>query len=115
MRTFESGATRDSDQEKLDYEAFNSPLVDRRYAEYMHAHRKQADGTLRPGDNWQLGIPEDVYMKSLCRHVTELRLIHDGWDPEGDMEDKLCAIIFNAKGRLFEILAKKHRMKHPER
>ena len=53
MRTFKSGATRDDDAEKFDYEGFLSPLVIRRYAEYMHGHRKQVDGKMRDSDNCQ--------------------------------------------------------------
>ena len=53
MRTFDTGATRDSDNDKLDYEGFLSPLVLRRYAEYLHKHRKQSDGKIRTSDNWQ--------------------------------------------------------------
>ncbi len=44
MRNFETGATRNLCDDKLAYEGFNSPLVMKRFAEYMHLHRKQADG-----------------------------------------------------------------------
>ena len=64
VRTFDSGATRSDEPDRLDYEGFLSPLVLERYAQYMHEHRKRADGTLRSSDNWQRGIPRDEYMKS---------------------------------------------------
>ena len=60
MRTFESGATRDTDSSKLDYEGFLSPLVLKRYAEYIHKHRKQVDGKMRVPKNWQKSSPGDI-------------------------------------------------------
>ena len=58
MRNFDTGATRDVDTNKLDFEGFLSPVVLERYAEYMHKNRVQADGNLRDSDNWQKGIPK---------------------------------------------------------
>ena len=102
MRTFSSGATRDEEAEKMDYEGFLSPLVLQRYAAYMHRHRKQADGQLRDSDNWQKGIPRDVYMKSLWRHFMDLWLAHRGETAGQSEEESLCAILFNAMGYLHE-------------
>jgi len=107
IRKFETGATRDTSVHKLDYEAFLSPIVLKRYAEYLDSHRLQADGTLRDGDNWQKGIPQDVYMKSLIRHVMDTWLVHRGNPRQAvceDLETDLCAVIFNAMGMLFEVL-----------
>lgn len=107
MRNFQSGATRDNDVNKLDYEAFNNPLVDKRYAEYLHKHRKQADGKMRDGDNWQKLFGEhhtDVCMKSLCRHTVDARLAHRGYKSEQPLEDLLCAIIFNSKAYLLKLI-----------
>ncbi len=112
MRTFETGATRDDDETKPDYEGYLSPLVIQRFGEYMTKHRKQADGKLRDSDNWQKGIPIAAYMKSLWRHLVELWAIHRkyrmAWPPPlskaTEIEDALCAIIFNASGYLHEIL-----------
>ena len=67
MRNFETGATRDSDVGKLDYEGFLCPLVLERYAQYLHKHRQTANG-MRDSDNWQNGIPRDVYIKSASMH-----------------------------------------------
>lgn len=101
MRTFESGATRDDDAGKLDYEGFLSPLVLRRYAEYLHQHRIQADGNLRDSDNWQRGIPVSVYMKSAWRHFLAWWTAHRGMrTDEPEIEDSICALIFNAAGYL---------------
>lgn len=107
-REFETGATRTGAEEKLDIQAFNSPVVDKRYAEFMHENRYRPDGTLRSGSNWQLGIPIDEYLKSATRHFTDWRLVHEGYKPidteHPDIEQILCATLFNTKGYLYEIL-----------
>jgi hypothetical protein len=115
LRRFASGATRDTDDGKLDYEGFLSPLVLRRFAEYMHKNRIQSDGSLRDSDNWQKGIPQDVYMKSMWRHFMDVWTIHRRYtvahesgqavDPEGyELEEALCALLFNVQGYLHELL-----------
>lgn len=109
MRIFESGATRDDDDTKLDYEGFLSPLVLKRYCEYLNKHRTQADGKLRDSDNWQKGIPRCVYIKSMFRHFIEFWTIHRGIEVINDddnlmtKEDALCAVLFNAMGYLHEL------------
>jgi hypothetical protein len=103
-RYFESGATRDSDDGKLDYEGFLAPGVLERYGQYMHRNREQSDGVLRDSDNWQKGIPRDQYMKSMWRHFMEVWADHR--NNEEDMpyrEDNLCALLFNVMGYLFEL------------
>jgi len=111
LREFETGATRNLDDNKLDYEGFLSPAVLERFARYMHSHRKQADGTLRSGDNWQKGIPREAYVKSLIRHTMDFwRTARGGWvkDPDTGMkstaQDLACAIMFNIMGWLHEEL-----------
>lgn len=104
MRTFETGATRDQDANKPDFEGFLSPLVLDRYAEYMHKHRKQVDGTLRDSDNWQKGIPLAAYMKSGWRHFRDWWKEHRGYRTNEGLEEALCALIFNASGYLHEVL-----------
>ena len=111
MRTFESGATRDNDDEKLDYEGFLSPLVLRRYAEYMHANRIQANGTVRSSDNWQKGIPQSAYMKSMWRHFMA---VWTGYRNGDVSEDDLCALLFNVMGMLHELLKENERVKRTE-
>ena len=111
MQIFDSGATRDSDDDKLDYEGFIDPVALRRYGEYMHSHRIQADGKMRDSDNWQKGIPLVKYAKSLIRHVIDFWILHRG-ELVFDQKDRhavskqelLCAIIFNALGYLGEEL-----------
>lgn len=106
-RAFESGATRNPADHKLRYEGFLCPEVLHRFACYMHAHRHRPDGTLREPDNWQLGIPSDVYLDSLIRHTIDLWRLRRGHHPidpdtgEASGEaDLCCAIMFNVMGYL---------------
>jgi hypothetical protein len=104
IRQFDTGATRDLDGSKLDYEACLSPLVLKRYAEYMHSHRVLADGSLRDGDNWQKGIPRAAYLKSGFRHFFDMWSEHRGIaTPEG-LELAACGLLFNVMGYLHEHL-----------
>jgi hypothetical protein len=108
LRTFGTGATRDTAQDKLDYEGFLSPIVIERFAEYMHQHRIQSDGSLRESDNWQKGIPIEQYMKSMWRHFMDVWRLHRYNDlvllPNALMEEALCALLFNVMGMLHEVL-----------
>jgi hypothetical protein len=104
IRKFKTGATRDTETDKFDYEGFLSPVVLQRFGEYMHKHRKQADGNLRASDNWQQGIPKDAYIKSALRHFMDWWLEHRGHKSRDGLEDALCGVIFNAMGYLFEHL-----------
>jgi hypothetical protein len=106
VRTFETGATRDTDENKLDFEGFLSPLVIERFAAHMHANRLQKNGVVRPSDNWQKGIPLDVYMKSGYRHFVEWWKCHRNIPTmkPADKEEALCGLIFNAMGYLHELL-----------
>lgn len=126
MRRFESGATRDTDEGKLDFEGFLSPLVLERFAQYMHRHRTQRDGELRDSDNWQRGMGLRVYMKSLWRHffatwklhrrmirealrerdnpLDDDLLVSIGTEELDELEDDLCAVLFNVQGYLHELM-----------
>ncbi len=104
MREFDTGATRDSDDSKLDFEGFLSHPVLVRYAQYMHQHRVQADGGLRASDNWQKGIPKDAYMKSAFRHFMDWWMCHRGNGDRVLLEESLCALLFNVMGYLREYL-----------
>jgi hypothetical protein len=110
IRTFESGATRDSDSGKLDYEGFLSPIVLHRYAQYMNHHRKQSDGSLRESNNWTKGIPRHQYTKSLFRHFMDVWNLIRGYtelSTTTDIEEALCACLFNCMGLLHECLHKR--------
>lgn len=111
IRKFDSGATRDTKQGKLNYVKALSAAVLKRYVEYLDKHRVQPDGSLRDWDNWKKGIPQEEYAESLDRHNQAMKLLdehQDVYDNHGlvTMEDTLCAIMFNAMGRLFEILTR---------
>ena len=104
MRTFQSGATRDSDHEKLDFDGFLSPEALLAFAKYMHKHRIQADGTPRAADNWKKGIPLEAYRKSMWRHFFDAWYgLHYREQPGAttvDTQDALCALLFNVQGAL---------------
>jgi len=104
IRKFKTGANRDTDENKLDYEGFLSPTVLRRFAEYMHKHRIQSNGKLRTSDNWQKGIPLEVYIKSAWRHFIDWWLEHRGNKSREGIEDALCGLFFNVQGYLHEYL-----------
>jgi len=106
MREYDTGATRNNNEDKPNYEGFLSPLVIKEFGRYMHRHRHQADGKLRDGDNWQKGMPTDDYMDSLLRHVLDVWLHHRGYpeQAEEDLREALCAIIFNTQGYLLHTL-----------
>lgn len=113
MRTFPSGATRDNDLEKPDYAGYLSPEVIIRFGQYMQKHSIQKDGTRRASDNWKRGIPKDVYIKSMFRHFIDVWSYHesaataDEWDEaefQDNIEESLCAMMFNVMGYLYEVL-----------
>jgi len=111
VRVFDTGATRDTETGKLDFEGFLSPAVLERYAEYMHRNRFLSDGSLRDSDNWQKGIPRTAYMKSLWRHFFDAWKLHRGLAATDrstgkaiTLEDALCGVLFNAMGYLHELL-----------
>ena len=114
IRTFETGATRNLDHNKIDYEGFLSPQALHAFGEYMHGKRIQADGTMRDSDNWAKGIPIDSYMKSMWRHLMDVWMIHRGLEPAQpetgkpvDKVEALCALLFNVQGMLHETLKEK--------
>ena len=107
IRTFDSGATRDADTGKFDYEGYLSPLVMERFGEYMTKHRIQSNGTVRASDNWQKGIPADQYIKSAWRHLIDWWREHRGYPSREGLEDALCGLLFNVQGYLHEHLKRK--------
>ena len=116
VRAFGTGATRSADSGRYDPEGFMSPIVIERFSEYMQKHRRQPDGSVRDSDNWQKGIPVHTYMKGMWRHVLHLWTRHRGYKVRdtmatANMEEDLCAIIFNANGMLFELLKEDAREK----
>jgi hypothetical protein len=104
LRQFSTGANRDTDQGKYDYDGFLSPLAIEAFGAYMHFNRSIADGSLRDADNWQRGIPIDVYRKSLWRHWFDSWRALRGYSIKENVVWALCGVIFNAQGALHEIL-----------
>ena len=102
MREFDSGATHDTTEGKLDYEGFLHPAVLQVYAEYMNKNRTQPDGQQRASDNWQLGIPKDAYMKSAWRHFHDWWSEHRGVQSREGLQAALCGLMFNAMGYMYE-------------
>lgn len=107
VRKFATGATRDTSVDKLDYDGFLSPLVLQRYAQYMHKNRKQSDGTMRAGDNWQKGIPTSEYRRSAWRHFMDFWASSRGWGSRAGIEEAICGLLFNLMGYLHELLRTK--------
>jgi len=113
MRSFDTGATRDTAEGKLAYNGFYSPFVMRQFARFMNMNRLQSDGKLRDANNWQKGIDMSVYRESLSRHYQEF------WE-EVELKDKMsdmmsrtgdiklmaaaCGIMFNIQGYVLEWL-----------
>lgn len=111
IRTFDSGATRNLDVAKFDFEGFLNPEALHAFGEYMHEHRTQRDGSIRDSDNWQKGIPFSVYIKSLVRHTIDLWRMNRGYlviNPDTGLpqtKKQLCAAItFNAMGYMKELV-----------
>ena len=114
IRKFETGATRDSEEGKFDYDGFLSPLVVERFGEYMNKHRVQSDGSLRDSDNWQKGMGRDVFMKSAWRHFFAWWKIHRGGKVADErdghtvtLDEAICGLLFNAQGYAHELLKAK--------
>jgi len=104
IRKFDSGATRDTSEGKIDFEGFISPIVLEEFGKYMLKHQKQSNGELRPSDNWQKGMPRDVYMKSAWRHFHDWWMEHRGYDSREGMKDALNGLLFNLMGYMHELL-----------
>lgn len=110
MREFSTGATRNPDRDRPDYEGFLSPAVIEEFGRFMHDKRFLKDGSMRDSDNWQKGIPQDSYIKSGFRHFVEWWRMHRNRNKQGftysgvDMKEALTALMFNVMGYLHEEL-----------
>lgn len=110
LRKFNTGASRDTDEGKLDFEGFISPLVLEEFAKYMHKHRKQSDGNFRDSDDWQQLFGDkhyDVCMKSAWRHFFAWWKAHRGYNTEETIDDSIMALIFNASAYMHKRLLEK--------
>ena len=96
IKTFESGAKRDSEG-KEDYVETQSFLAMKRYAEYMTNNAK----TYGRG-NWRKGIPIDSYEQSFMRHMHKyFANKYDNANIEPNV-DHLAAMRFNLDGIMHE-------------
>ena len=129
VRVLDSGATRSSLDGKFDYEGFFNPATLAVFADYLHRHRVQTDGSIRDSDNWQKGMDRDTCMKSALRHMMDTWAIHRGFEvykeklPSGGekthyilpseaatpgtwervyLYDCICGVIFNLNGYILE-------------
>ena len=115
-RVFASGASRDHG-DKPNFEGFFSPIVLSAFAEYMHKKRKLSNGSTRDGDDWQKGIPKDVYIDSLLRHAIDLWLHHRGFAGAAtdSLDDCLAGLFFNTQGYWFETLLEVKGLRRPKK
>jgi hypothetical protein len=94
---FDSGAHRDVQEDKPDLLECLSPLAIWRYGQYM----AQASKKYGP-DNWTKGIPRESYLRSLERHLLQLKMMYKyGYTQEPGV-DHAAAILFNIQGFLHE-------------
>ena len=107
VRTFESGANRNSDDGKYDYEGFYNPLVIEAFGKYMHKHRHLSDGSMRDSDNWQKTFGDkhyDVCIKSAWRHFLDIWMEHRGYKSRDGIDEAICGLLFNIQAYYFKIL-----------
>lgn len=112
MEQYGTGATRSDTSARNDPEGYLSAIAIERYCEYMTKHRVQADGSIRDSDNWQKGMPFGRALKGMWRHVMHLWIRHRGFVPSdqfaaADMEEDLCAIMFNNQVMLHQLVRKR--------
>ena len=107
-RKFPTGATRSDDSAKPNYIGYLSPLVIERFGRYMLEHQY---GGQRSADNWKKGITAQAYIESGFRHLLQVWLAHEFPERKAlqneDVEESLCALLFNVQGYLHELLREK--------
>jgi Domain of unknown function (DUF1937) len=96
-RVFATGAKRDVEVGKLDFDGSFSPYALEAVAEYMHRHNSAAH---RAEENWKMGMPLRSFMKSGWRHFHAWWSSHYAAEPD---KDAICGLIFNAMGYLHEL------------
>ena len=110
VETFDTGSNRSSEQTKLDYVGFLCPAVLERFAQYMNNNRIQPDGKERSSDNWKQGISVSRYMRGKFRHFMDTWNLLEGFEPlstTDNIEESLCAELFNTMGMLRQVLKEK--------
>jgi len=99
---FETGAYRDGQIGKPDYEGYISPLVIKGFGKYMLKHQNQSNGIMRESDNWQKGIPKEAYIKSMIRHQQDLWMEWRGYKSRDGLDEAMYGLMFNIMGFIFE-------------
>lgn len=104
IRNFDTGAIRDTEDNKEDYNETISWTAFKRYAQYMTGKKKKYGA-----GNFKKGIPIESYERSLLRHVQKyMENKYEDGIVERD-EDHIAAIVFNAFGIMHEEeMKKKH-------
>ena len=108
-RTFDTGATRDTATGKFEYAGYLSPYFINEFARYMNKHQQMPDGTRRACDNWQKGMPLDVYVQSAFRHFFDFWSISRGIeviDEKGkpvELSEAVMGLVFNLQGYWHEV------------
>ena len=110
LTVFDTGAYRDTSKGKLDYRGALSPLVLKRYAEYVLSKAIMPDGTFRSCGNWKKGFTKESFVESKLRHAITTWSIFEDYE-DGDIEVSLCAELFNTMGLLHEVLITKKKQK----
>ena len=114
IRKFKTGASRDTNEGKNDYEGSLSPLVIKAYGDYMTKHRKMSDGSLRPADNWQKGFGDNhfsVCIKSAWRHFLDLWMEHRGYKSRETIDEAICGLLFNVMAYYHQLLVNRKKDK----
>ena len=97
---YPSGATRDSEEGKLDYQGALSIEVLDSFVQYMDRHREMSPGSFRGMGNWKQGMPWARLMRSLTRHHFAV------WRNDGQKLDDLHAVLFNTMALIYQQLTK---------
>lgn len=111
-REFKTGAYRDGEDGKNDYEGFICPLVIKGYGNYMTKHRRQSNGVWRDSDNWQNLFGDDHYkvcMSSAWRHFEDMWLEHRGHKSRDGMEEAINGLLFNIMAYYHKYLLEKEK------
>ena len=112
LRMSESGAIRNSDIGKINYQGALSPLILEAYGKYIEKHSNLPDGTKRNNKNWQnlFGTPEEhrqVCIESAWRHFIDLLKEHDGYNSQDGIDEALGGLMFNIQAYWFSLLSDK--------
>ena len=109
LRNFDTGAIRDNDDSKINYQGALSPLVLEAYGAYIQKHSLLPDGTRRNNKNWQnlFGTHEEhrqVCIESAWRHFIDLLMEHDGYDSRDGLDEAIGGLLFNIQAYWFSVL-----------